>query len=608
MAYTKNSIFYDEFVLGGVSYRVEFTPADVSILSSPTYVKLPAFAIAMDGFDFKADYDGNIAIAIHNSKEFTLKVVGDAFTGDFAEVFGWIVESGVVNTRNDFVSNITNKWELFIHDGTSYKRKYTGFQIANGAGAVYDFNTKSSILTYEVKVQDVMRAVLSEITLTADMADLNLETERPDIVANHTITCANGNKLVLSGISQYFKVIDNNNVVVMPIGSIKTISYDHLIVNLESAIVNAMYTKFRATNTVSVTYFDGDFLDGYTFYNTDFSYDAAHTRGAAVAQSDLLLVAQKETETGVWGWNIMIDGIFAKSNMYDLLKYLSENFGKRIYSYYSETAGFSKLKIVKAHNSIGTYNLTPNNVLSEFTVEQSRDVTARQNFHISNISGNDISNTEYVGDATLIRQDSYEIDSVIDNYCSNADGEWGTKFVYGTPNDFQTVSWLLNPNSEHLNMFYTLDSSDSRAYILRGVHNSCGYDGFDYGYNGKNPLIPNAVLNDTEMASIQNYILRTQTFDMSSPLTSGGGIGTAFVWNLASLYGIPANPYTLTIDVSADDFDISKFGYTTSFNYTDFLGGIPTFNLGIPVHGYIVGIESFDITKNIYKCIVILNS
>ena len=90
-------------------------------------------------------------------------MIGDAFRGNWKDVFEWITAGGVAVT-SEYITSINNKWVLYIKRSGSYEMVYTGFQITNGAGAVYKFNTRER-LTYEVKVQDAMRAVLSDIPL-----------------------------------------------------------------------------------------------------------------------------------------------------------------------------------------------------------------------------------------------------------------------------------------------------------------------------------------------------------------------------------------------------------------------------------------------------------
>ena len=72
MAYNKNSVFYKEFTQGGIEYRLEFTPADDTMLSSPTEVEFPEFSLITTNFGTVADYDGLVAIGIHNSKEISV--------------------------------------------------------------------------------------------------------------------------------------------------------------------------------------------------------------------------------------------------------------------------------------------------------------------------------------------------------------------------------------------------------------------------------------------------------------------------------------------------------------------------------------------------------
>ena len=81
----------------------------------------------------------------------------------------------------------------------------------------------------------------------------------------------------------------------------------------------------------------------------------------------------------------MIDGILAKGNMYDLLRFLAENFCKKVVLDYNTTWGFPKLSILHLEEFQKEYTFTTSNVLNEFEVAQSQDVSAIQQFHFSNI-------------------------------------------------------------------------------------------------------------------------------------------------------------------------------------------------------------------------------
>ena len=596
MSYNKNSIFYKEFSEGNIDYRLEFTPAEDSVLTSPTYVEFPNFSLITSNFGTVADYDGNIAIGIHNSIEISFEVIGDAFTGDWQAVYEWIVAGGV-SVVSEYITNISNKWVLYKKVSGSYTMIYTGFQLTNGAGAVYKFNTTGNILTYEVKVQDAMRAVLSDIPLTADMASYSVDTYLPDLIVHHEVTSNDGKQMWV--LDETFSPTGTIPLPDYP-GRFKSIKYIYLIRNFAGAIITAMYMKFRVNQTVPYAYFDGDFLDGYYFYGINSTYNDIDTRGAVIPTADLRLVAQKKNAEGVFDWNIMIDGILAKGNMYDLLRFLAENFCKKVVLDYNTTWGFPKLSILHLEEFQKEYTFTTSNVLNEFEVAQSQDVSAIQQFHFSNIGGTDINNTKLVGNATLLRQDSYEIDSIIDNYKCNITAE-KDDLVF-----FESGQVTIGADTSHLNCFFTLESIDD-YYILKAVNNSVTYRGTDYGALAKNPLIVDRKWGYGDLKLLQEYLTATQNFDRGNPYASGNGIGAVFVDVLSTFYGVSANPHTATIKVNADDFDMSMFGAKIHFNYSNFVGGLPDFDLSMPTSGFLVGIESFDITTNTYTCTIILN-
>ena len=141
-----------------------------------------------------------------------------------------------------------------------------------------------------------------------------------------------------------------------------------------------MYNKFRVNPTAIFTYFSGDFLDGYTFYSHDSTYNATDTKGSAIAQSDLKLVAQKSNSDGEFRLEYNDRRHFCKGQY---VRFIAVPISKLLQKNCTKLRRWLGLPATK-NTTLGAfeneYAFTDANVLNEFEIAQSQDVSAMQYF------------------------------------------------------------------------------------------------------------------------------------------------------------------------------------------------------------------------------------
>lgn len=615
--------FYTEFYQGDKLYRLELIPYSTTLLTATTANELPSGALVKDSINFNTAYENNIRIGMKPAGEMSFTIQGDNLTGDFEDVFNWIVKRGEYQPTSATMNYLTNRWVLKRYNDTlaDWENMFIGWQLTTGDSAEIEIDPDNERYSYEVKCVDGSVAIFADTILSSLIAYARFGEFSPNYCAGlyaHGFYSVGGNVrldrqlISLENREEFFN--GDPNPVAEFRNCYRFMSIKNFFLQIKNYLTSILIEKYRLQP--SLTFFDDifvnfkDIYNDYTFYRWIETYNVPN-KGTALTEDDVVFVARVQSyEDGTYTTEQDVNEILNFENAYDIYKNFCEvflKFMKRDLNTYANEA-WEFLAVDDYTTNLTT--LTTSDIVNKFKGNFLQNISAKQAFHFKSISDLDKTSEEIIEDATVLSQESIEIDAIVDNFVpqialenineNNKLQTAGTATIY--------YSWsgttARSNTNKYNSLMYIRDwmvNSNENTQIASQVCNVVTRDSVDYGDVLTNPDVYGQNINSSDAVKLRAYIKEAQ---------DNSGIAIAWAEILSSLYSPNYNSVTFTMKIKMESFDsiMSKYGFDVCGIpvYIDLPNFIPN-ALAINNTGYISAVKSIDLRQNIIECEIILN-
>ena len=623
MAYSRDAnTFRITFVQDNTNYTLIFLPYSFTDVGG-TIVDLPNNALIKNSIKFDTDYNNNIRVGLKSAGEMSFILQGDNFTGDFEEVFNWVVKRGVTTAGqiaaiSDKCENVTNRWILKkeTYSGSDiYITMFSGYQLATGDGATIEINKNRSRFDFEVKCVDSSVAILSDIKEQYILDTLDTYKSTPNYCAGlyaFDMISGGGNPVVDR--MQIGLESKNENEGYYPLPDFRD-NYQFITIedflNTMKTCVNAVAViKNRAYSSATLDMFNDieEIISNYEFYEYLSTYNVAN-KGIALALSDIvLLLYLREYDSSTSTYTIkqnLLNDFLGTTNIKDLFNSFCEvltKFMKRKHVGYN----YEKLHFVDIDDlTTDAITLTTSSIINNFQLKVMENLSVNQVFNFKTISDLDKIAEEIRTDATTLNQASYEIDAIVDNFIPQIklDGINENARLIGVDTYIYGSTAKSNTN-KYNSLMYIKDypNPDDTTQIACQVHNVVKRGAVTFGTTLTNPSVYGQNINGSDAVKLVEYITAAQ--DQS-------GLALAFTETLNTLFS--PNPKNATLICTLDfsifsgiesDYGFDVCGIPIIFDINDFT----TVDIDIYSKGYISKIVAIDLNYNTIEVEILLIS